>query len=232
MSLPFRRIVPEAAFIKPAMASAISVCPLPDTPAMAKISPARIEKETSLTTSKRCSFFTVKCSTQSTVSPKLGGFLCVSRLTLRPTIRSAISWIEVSATPRTSIRRPARSIAQRSAICLISRILCVISMMVLPSLRRSSMILSSASISWGVSTAVGSSKIMISALLYSIFRISTRWRAETGRSSMRSVALTVSPYFWDSALISWLACAMSTQGSSPNRRFTGSLPSTMFSATV
>ena len=163
MSFPASVTVPEAILTSPAIASAISPCPFPDTPAMAKISPPRTVKETSRTTSNFCSFLTVRFFTSRTGSRKFGGLFSSVNSTCLPTIRSASSWIDASATFRTSISFPRRRIAQRSAIRLISAILWVIRMMVFPPLRRLSMICSRKSISWGVSTAVGSSKIMISA---------------------------------------------------------------------
>ena len=156
-------MAPEAGFISPAMASASSICPLPDTPATTKISPSRTEKETSFTTSYRSSFRTVRCSTRRTSLPNLGSGLSTVKLTSRPTIRLAMVRVSVSATFKMSISFPRQRIAQRSAIFLISSSLCVIRMMVLPSSRRLRMISSRNSISWGVSTAVGSSKMRISA---------------------------------------------------------------------
>ena len=56
--------------------------------------------------------------------------------------------------------------------------------MLLPAAASCFMVSSSASTSRGVSTALGSSKMMISALWYSTFRISTRWRRPTGQSAI------------------------------------------------
>ena len=49
MSTPFKVILPLDSFVSPAIASPISTCPFPETPAMANTSPACILKETSLT---------------------------------------------------------------------------------------------------------------------------------------------------------------------------------------
>ena len=57
---------------------------------------------------------------------------------------------------------PLRSTEQRSATAMISASLWLMNSMDLPSARRLRMICISSSISWGVSTAVGSSNISIS----------------------------------------------------------------------
>ena len=52
ITFPSSVMVPEETGSMPVIASAIWVWPFPDTPAIAKISPERIEKDTSLTTGK------------------------------------------------------------------------------------------------------------------------------------------------------------------------------------
>ena len=76
---------------------------------------------------------------------------------------------------------------------MISFSLCVISKTVVPCLRRPRSVSNRASVSAGVSTAVGSSRIRMWAPRYSVFRISSRWRSPTGNSDTIASSLTVSP---------------------------------------
>ena len=90
---------------------------------------------------------------------------------------------------------PLRSTVQRSATAMISLSLWEMNRMDLPSAARLRMITMSSSISWGVSTAVGSSKISISFSRYSIFRISVRCCMPTVMSSISASGSTFRPYF-------------------------------------
>ena len=78
-------------------------------------------------------------------------------------MRSANSCDDTPATGNVSIDFPARITVTVSAAARISSSLCVIRMIDLPSLAKLWKIAISSSISCGVSTAVGSSKIKISA---------------------------------------------------------------------
>ena len=115
----------------------------------------------------------------------------------------------------------------RSETARISSNLCVIKMMDFPSLTRFFMICSSSSISEGVNTAVGSSKIKISAPRYNVFKISTRCCAPTEISSTFAVGSTAKPYFSDSSLMSLIAFRISK-----TPFLVVSLPKMIFSATV
>ena len=95
---------------------------------------------------------------------------------------------------------PLRSTVQRSATALISFSLCVMNRMLLPSLTSSFIIFISSSISCGVKTAVGSSKIKISFSRYSIFKISTRCCMPTLISEIRASGSTRKPYRSDRAI--------------------------------
>ena len=126
-----------------------------------------------------------------------------------------------------SIVLPLRITVMRSQICLISGILWEINTMVWPwafNCRSSS---NNWSISCGVKTAVGSSKIRISAPRASAFKISTFCFSPTGRflvvSSGSTGRLNRSP----SSLVNRTASFWSI-----NSPFLGSMPSTMFWATV
>ena len=163
MSFPFRMTFPSEIFTSPAIASAISICPFPATPAIAKISPLRMEKLTFLTTEKPSRFFTVRFCTSRTVFPYFGSGFSTVKFTSRPTIRFAMVFAEVSLTSNISISFPLFKIAQRSATCLISESLCVIRIMVFPLSRSPRIISKRKLISCGVKTAVGSSKMRISA---------------------------------------------------------------------
>ena len=72
-----------------------------------------------------------------------------------------ISSTEVEATSTVPMYLPLRKTVHRSATALISASLWVMNRMLLPSALKPRMISMSSSISWGVSTAVGSSKIRI-----------------------------------------------------------------------
>ena len=96
------------------------------------------------------------------VFPGDAGVFSTVRLTLRPTIISDISSLLTEATSTVPIYFPRRKTEHRSATALISSNLWVMKRMDFPSSTRFFMICMSSSISWGVSTAVGSSNIMIS----------------------------------------------------------------------
>ena len=83
--------------------------------------------------------------------------------TERPTINSASSWFVLSPSSTVSIDLPRRITVIRSATARISSNLCVMRMIDLPSLIKFFMICINSEISAGVKTAVGSSKIKISA---------------------------------------------------------------------
>ena len=85
----------------------------------------------------------------------------------------------------------------------------------------------SCSVSWGASTAVGSSKISSPAPRYSAFRISTRCFIPTGRSFTFARGSTGRLYL--SAISRVLRIALAWSITTP---FTGSLPKIRFSATV
>src|SRR5690606_34275433 len=157
-SLPSSRTDPVAFDCNPRMASVTSVCPLPCTPAMAKTSPARTSNETSSTTTWSRSSTTVSPCTSSTTSPVFGGSLSTASVTERPTIIDASSASEADGSASPTIL-PSRSTVIRSATARTSRCLCVMNTIDVPLALSCRMISISSSVSWGVSTAVGSSRM-------------------------------------------------------------------------
>ena len=98
MSWPSKRTSPETldGSTSPARASINSVWPLPSTPAMPTISPARTSKETSLTRAGPSAGRTERWRTVSFVSPGVAARLSTRSRTSRPTIRRASSAAFVS----------------------------------------------------------------------------------------------------------------------------------------
>ena len=111
-----------------------------------------------------------------------GRLLATSSSTARPTISSA-SWASESVGLAWPTTLPRRITVIVSAMARTSRSLWVMKTIALPSSRSDRTTAISSSISCGVSTAVGSSKIRYFASLASAFRISTRCWTPTGRSS-------------------------------------------------
>ena len=184
ISLPFNLTTPLSAGFNPVIASINSVCPFPSIPATPKISPSRNVNDKFLSASTPRAFFTHKFSTSRIGAPTLASSLSNLNVTLRPTIKSAKSCSDTSSTTTVPIPLPLRIIVQCLATALISFNLWVIIMIDFPSAVNCFMICIKCSISWGVKTAVGSSKIKISASRYNIFKISTRCCIPTEISSI------------------------------------------------
>ena len=117
---------------RPVIASISSVCPLPSTPAMPTISPARTWSETPRTFSRPRSSSTCTSSSSSTTSVGLAGGLSTRRSTSRPTImRARLS--SVAPSPGTvSIFFPRRRTVMRSAISSTSFSLWLMKMIDIP----------------------------------------------------------------------------------------------------
>ncbi len=90
----------------------------------------------------------------------------------------------LSAMPSVAVTLPPRSTITRSAKAITSSSLWVIKMTDLPSSTIWRRVVAISSASWGVSTAVGSSRIRISAPRYSSLRISTRCCSPTESCQM------------------------------------------------
>ena len=130
--------------------------------------------------------------TSSTGSPTVGSGFSTWSFTARPTIISASSGSEApGAVVPTTL--PRRITVIRSPIALTSRSLCVMKTMDVPCSFNDRMISMSSSISCGVSTAVGSSRISTWASFASALMISTRCWTPTGRSSTIASGSTSSP---------------------------------------
>ena len=163
----------------------------------------------------------------STTSPGWASPFSTCSTTLRPTIMLASPARSVCAGVVVPTSLPPRSTEMVSHTAIASRSLWVMKMIADPAAARSRITLSSSSVSVGVSTAVGSSRMRMSACRYSALRISTRCCVPTARSSTRAVGSTASPYWLESSRIRADAAAASRNGP-----LCVSAPSMMFSATV
>ena len=98
----------------------------------------------------------------------------MSKTTSRPTMRRANSCGSVSLVWSSAVTRPSRMTVTSSATSITSSSLWVMNRMVLPASLSRPRTSKKGPVSLGVSTLVGSSRIRMSALRYSNFRISTR----------------------------------------------------------
>ncbi len=167
---------------RPIRASQSSVCPLPCTPAMPRISPARTSKEIESTARPPYSSGTLRSRTSSMTSAGLAVSLLTRSWTARPTMRAASS-ASLVVGGRSATTLPRRSTVMLSAMAWTSRSLCEMKTIDRPLSRSWRMIWNKSSVSPGVSTAVGSSSTSILASLSSALMISTRCCTPTGRSS-------------------------------------------------
>ena len=167
----------------PSMTSVSSVWPLPCTPAIATISPRATSNETSSSCRTPASSMTVRLRTWTVASPGTAAVRATPRSTERPTMSeaSSVSGDVGSALPTTL---PRRMTVIRSATARTSRSLCVMKTIDVPDSLSWRMIAISSSVSCGVSTAVGSSRMRTLACRDSALMISTRCWTPTGRSSM------------------------------------------------
>ena len=162
-SSPAIVIVPAFDFRSPAIASISSVCPFPSTPAIPTISPPRTSNETPRTFSISRSSSTRRSATSSSGFVGCGGPLSTRSSTSRPTIRRARLSSVAPAAGSVSIFLPRRSTVIREAISVTSFSLWLMKMIDLPCSIRLPTIPNSSCASWGVSTAVGSSRTRMSA---------------------------------------------------------------------
>ena len=140
---------PESNERRPAIASTSSVCPLPWTPAMTTISPARTSRSTPSTAISRRSSRTCAPRRLSTTSPGLAGPLGTISSTSRPTIRLASSWRVAALGSAAPATRPRRRTTTSSATSRTSLSLWVMKMIVVPVAVRDRMIPNSSSVSNG-----------------------------------------------------------------------------------
>ena len=129
---------------------------------MPKISPALAVKLTSRSTCTPAESFTDRWLTSSLGRTFSGAGRSMFRLTWWPTIILVSSWGLVSAVGTSPMNSPFRSTATRSLTAMTSWSLWVMMMTLLPSAFMLRSTAKSFSVSWGVSTAVGSSRIRMS----------------------------------------------------------------------
>ena len=159
----WKMTLPDESFVRPAMASNNSFCPLPEIPATPSTSPPNASKDTFSRTCSPSSFVQVMLLIVRRFFKSCGIGRLISRETFSPTIISVRDSTVASEVCSVPIYFPFLRIATRSDNSNTSFSLCVIIIIALPSslifLRTSN----SLSTSCGVSTAVGSSRIKIFA---------------------------------------------------------------------
>ena len=156
-------MLPLSTGCSPAMASSSSFWPQPEMPAMPRISPELAVKLTSSSLSVPSMSRTVRPLTSTRGFGSFGSGRSMFSTTGWPTIMLVISWALVVFVGMSPMNCPWRSTATRSLSASTSCILCVMMTMALPSLRMLRSTAKSLSVSCGVSTAVGSSRIRMSA---------------------------------------------------------------------
>ena len=156
-------MLPFSPICSPAMASRSSFWPQPEMPAMPKISPLQAVKLTSSSLTVPSGSRTVSPSTMIRGLGFTGSGRSMFSVTGRPTIILVISWALVMLVSISPTNWPWRRIATRSDSSSTSCILWVMMTMAFPSSRILRRTANSLSVSWGVSTAVGSSRIRMSA---------------------------------------------------------------------
>ncbi len=170
-----------------------------------------------------------KPSARSSTSPACTGLAPAMRprWTWRPTMACARPSRLVSATRACSTTLPPRMTVTASARAMISLSLCVMSRIVVPRSRKLRSVAKSCSVSCGVSTAVGSSRIRMRAPRTSAFRISRRWRWPTGSSATTLSSSTTRPVSCISASSLARSCARAL-----GRNHDGSAPSITLSSAL
>ena len=173
MGAPSSTTEPRVERRSPVMASTSSRCPLPDTPAIPRISPCRTARETPFTASYPRSLSTARSRTSSTTGP--GAISLRSRLnsTSRPTIRRASSRRSTCRGSAPPSSFPRRSTTTRVQIACTSSSLWEMKITECPSAAMRRTTANSSSASGGVSTEVGSSSTSRSAPCSRVFTIST-----------------------------------------------------------
>ncbi len=162
-----------------------SVWPFPSIPAIQTISPLLTVRDTFFTALFLCILeATVIFFTSRIGLPGLHGFFSTWKLTFLPTIIAESSSMFVSFVFTVPIYLPFLRTEHLSATAMISASLWEMKSIDLPSAARFFIISISSAISWGVRTAVGSSKIRISLSRYSIFKISVLCCIPTVMSSI------------------------------------------------
>ena len=166
-------MVPDSMGCKPAMDSKSSFCPLPAIPATPSISPLYAVK-VALSKVLTPSLFTqVTPCTSRRFRGLTGSGRSMFRLTFLPTIISVRDSSVASAVCTVPMYWPLRSTETRSDSASTSWSLWVMMMMEWPASRMLRRTAKRRSVSWGVRTAVGSSRIRMSTPRYRSLTIST-----------------------------------------------------------
>ena len=178
-SVPSIDTLPAVTGRRPAIASASSRWPLPETPAMPRMRPPRTSTSRSLTAAVPLSPSTVRPRMLSR-TPRSGvSAMSGASFTGRPTIMWASPSRSVSAGTVVPTTQPSRSTVIRSARASTSWSLCEMNTRPRPSLAIRRRVMNRSSTSPGVSTAVGSSSTSSRASRSRALMISTRWRSPT-----------------------------------------------------
>src|SRR5213593_2493894 len=148
---------------RPMSDSTISSCPLPATPAIPTISPARTTRSRPRSASCPRSSFARRPATSRAISPGCDRPRSTRRFTARPTMSSASSFSFVSLGLRLPTTLPRRITVIRSAISSTSSSLWLMKITLAPSDRSRRKTSKISRVSCGVSTAVGSSSTRIRA---------------------------------------------------------------------
>ncbi len=170
---------------------------------------------------------TVRPSTTRELSRRTGSSLCTVSSTGRPTMSEASSaLLAVGLASPTTL--PRRTTVILSATSRTSRSLWVMKMIATPESLSWRMMSISSSVSWGVRTAVGSSKMSTLASRERALMISTRCCTPTGRSSTIASGGTWKPKRSEISSTRARAASRSREPAKPVL----SLPSMTFSATL
>ena len=193
MVRPARVSRPSCIGVIPASTSRSTDWPLPETPATPSTSPARSSNETASSRAVPAPSRQVRSSTLSATAPGSPFSRSGSSTTSCPTISSASCSRVVRDGFRCPTILPDRITETVSQTAMTSASLWVMSRIVTPLSRRPRRISKSRSVSAGVSTLVGSSRIRMRAPRRSALRISTRCCSPTGRSPTMASGSTCKP---------------------------------------
>ncbi len=165
--------------------------PLPETPAMATISPACSSRSASRSCARP--WPAQARDRRATSSPRARAGARAGIRTSRPTIHRASCASVTSRAGALATSTPARSTATRCETRSTSSSLWLMKMMDSPCATICDKVSNRASPSCGVSTAVGSSRIRMRAPRTRALRISTRWRSPTLSPATRASGCTGRP---------------------------------------
>ena len=217
---------PALAARVPLSSSARATWPLPETPAMATTSPPRSSSDTPSRRSRPSAVVLTRSSTHSAWPTAPAGWRPGSSIA-RPTIHSASCSCVTAPAAACATSLPARSTAMRCDTRSTSASLWLMKMIDSPCATIWAKVSNKPSLSCGVSTAVGSSRIRMRAPRTRAFKISTRWRSPTVRPATRASGCTARPK----------RCAVRSRCARAARRrdhgrHSGSVPSITLSSTL